>query len=753
MVDLTQHKEGIEAARNKAPQICQEPRTAFMDVLHAEGFKSPRSLQIGKLERLDGSEDKRGKKSAWYVYNEIEDNQREGSIIGVASYGDWRTGISENWSSRSEHQMNTSERLNYHAAREAMRAQHEAETKSKQLEAAATAFEIWQEQPDATEHPYLKKKGVSTCTGLKIAKDKRLIIPVAVNKEIVSLQFIDGQGEKRFLTGGRLKGGWFLIEGETDVIYISEGYSTASSVREATGKTVYVAFNAGNLYEVASYVKNEHPQSRIIIAGDDDTSTAGNAGRTKAEQAAEGLNIECVFPVGFNDFNDQHQEQGIDALKECLNPDKLEAYEGKKTVDIGDIDRPIGILGDITDYYHATSGNRQNGFAIQTALAITSIILGRSYKTSLENFTPLYLLNVAKSGTGKEHAKTVTEKILYQVGLAYLIAGDGYTSAGAVFSTLLDRPKHISVIDEFGRYLEAGRDMGKGNAHQREANTKLMEAISRCDKVIRPPSYSSMTLKKEAADAIKNRQVYNPSITLLTMTTPETLFKSLDMGAIKDGFFNRFIVSISDAERAIRHHKPPIDVPDRIINWVNQILARNDKVHTASEPASPITLEFSNEAYQMQMENQQYTNVELPNELEKFGMGELSGRSNEMAMKISLICALARDPHTDVISGDDMKWAISYVNQALQTTIERLKVTLSHSGFEADKKEILADLRERKDKGITWAEMMKTPPYSQHKPKDLKDIMQALKDANLAGDEPYITGGKGRPTIKWIALK
>ena len=111
-----------------------------MDVLHAEGLKTPRALQIGKLERLDGSEDRRGKKSAWYVYNEIEDNQREGSIIGVASYGDWKLGTSENWSSRSEHQMNTKERLNYHAAREAMRAQHEAETKNRQSERKKSSF-------------------------------------------------------------------------------------------------------------------------------------------------------------------------------------------------------------------------------------------------------------------------------------------------------------------------------------------------------------------------------------------------------------------------------------------------------------------------------------------------------------------------------------------------------------------------------------------------------------------------------------
>lgn len=336
--------------------------------------------------------------------------------------------------------------------------------------------------------------------------------------------------------------------------------------------------------------------------------------------------------------------------------------------------------------------------------------------------------------------------------MAHHIAGDGYTSAGAVFSALLKRPKHICVIDEFGRYLEAGIDMKKGNHHQREANTKLMEAIGRCDGIIRPPSYSSMTLKKEAAEAIENRQVHNPGITLLAMTTPVTLFKTLDMGAIHDGFFNRFIVSISDAERSIRKHKQPIDVPDRIIRWVHDILARNDKPHIASEPAAPVVLEFTDEARAAEIEFQQFC-IEKANYLERFGMAELTGRSVEMAMRVALVTALARDPKTKEINIEDMEWAIKYIKQSLERTITKLKVSVSHSSYEGQKKEILADLRTRGEQGITWSQMQKTPPYSQHKQKDLRDILQSLKDAHLADEQPYQHQGAGRPTTLWIALK
>lgn len=768
MVDLTPFKAGIDAAISARPQVCHDPRGAFMDLLASYGFSAPKSLTIGNLERIGGPEDRGHKKSGWYVYNEIDDNQQSGHIIGLASFGDWKSGISESWCSRSEHKMDADERNRYNKAREEMRIQREAEEAERHKEAAHLAYEIWQNAKEARASAgYLRRKGVGASPYMKETFDKDsggvLVLPIQSDDDhIMSLQFIrnegdfyiDGEsiGNKKMLAGGKKSGGFFKIEGAVDTVYIAEGYATGRSVHEATGKTVYVCFDAGNIYEVTATVCERHSNSNIIIAGDDDFNTDGNAGRTKAEQAAEGNGVRCIFPAGFNDFNDMHKAQGIDALKQYLVPDN-EAYKpDRKDDEKHDIDWPSGVLGDIANYYNATSGNKQYGFAIQTALATCSIILGRAFKTSLDNFSSLYLLNVAKSGTGKEHAKTVVEKILYQSGQGHLVAGDGYTSAGAVFSTLLDRPKHISVIDEFGRYLEAGRDMGKGNQHQREANTKLMEAITRSPSVIRPPSYSSMTLKKDAAEAIKNRYVHNPAITLLTMTTPDTLFKTLDMGAIKDGFINRFIISISDAERSVRMHKPPIDVPERILNWIYAVTARNDNPHIAMEPASPIVIEFCNEALDMSHKFQLEC-IEKANSLDKFGMGELPMRGNEMAMKVSLICALSRDPNAKSINVKDMEWSINYVRKCMFSTIDSLKFTISHSEFEQHKKEVLSDLRKRGADGITWAQMQKTAPYSQHKTKYLKEILDAIKDADLAGDEPYQPKKGGRPTIKWMAIK
>lgn len=750
MADLSQYKAGIEAAMNAMPQICSDPRSAFMGVLSAEGFQTPRTLQIGKIARIDGQEDKRGKQSAWYVYNEIEDNQQDGAIIGIASYGDWKLGITHSWCSRSEHKMDTAERASYIIARDEMRRQQEQETILKQTEAADRAFKIWSEAPQATEHPYLTKKGIQPSVGVKISNDGKLILPIAIEGQITSLQFIDNEGNKRFLTGGRLKGGWFKIEGEEDVIYIAEGYSTGRSVSEATGKTVFVCFNAGNIYEAAADIKNTWSGSRIIIAGDDDTTTAGNPGRAKAEQAAQGLGPETIFPDGFNDFNDMHHELGIEALKRFLCQENLEVYEEEPEENSSAIERPSGLLGDIFDYYNATSGNVQHGFAVQAALAIVSIVAGRNFRTNYNNYSSLYFMCVGKTGTGKEHIKTVIEDVLGAAGLDHYIAGDGYTSAGAVYSTLLDRPKHMPVVDEIGRYLEASVKQA-GQHNQREANTKIIEAFGRCHGVMRPLNYSAMTMKKADADNIKNRLIQSPAITFMGMTVPKTLFDTLDMNAIKDGFINRFCISISEAKRGRRHHKEILPVPQRIIDQLLAIHNRGGTQNSAIEKPSPIDIFFTSEANTKSLEFEDWC-IDTGLKLEKYGMDGLTIRGDEIAKRISLCHALSRDPYTEIINEHDMSWSTKYKKILLKKIIKELKVTLSHSGFEAHKKEILASLRELGQDGMTWAVMQKTPPYSQHKPKDLKEIMQSLKDADLVGDEPY-SNGKGRPTVRWMAIK
>lgn len=755
MVDLTPFNEGIEAAKKTIYVYDGDPRDGFANELQSAGYRLDSPIIVGKLQRISDPNDKGKKRTGWYVYHEIDDSQNEGGCIGVGKYGSWRGDEQHTWTSRSVSRMSARERMSYNAQIEQLKAQRELEQQNIWNEAASRAQETYNKFNSAnSEFPYLsKKKLINIPESLKYDSEKDcIVLPVYYDGVIVSLQSIYKDGFKRFLTGGRTKGGYYKINGNpSESIYIVEGYATGQSIHDVTGATVYVAFNCNNLYEITSRAKSENPNNKIIIAGDNDFETKDNPGKTKAMQAADGLSVNAIFPPDGKgtDFNDWICLDGADALRDFLTQEPVKAYKKEEKEKEESIAPPAGMMTNVYDFYNTTAGNKQLGFSLQTALAFGSIILGRTYVTDYNNYTSLFLLNIGKSGTGKEHAKTVLEKLLEDTGNGQFVSGDGYSSAGAVFSQLLIKPKHMSIIDEFGRNLESSSNVKGGDHHRREANTKLMEAIGRCHTVMRPQSYSTMTLKKSDAEALNDRIVNNPAITLLGMSTPSTLFKTLGMGAIKDGFVNRFIISISDAERTIRKHKPMIDTPQSIIDWAQKVQARAyDQEHISSEKPNTIEIKFTSEAMKAQEEFQWFC-VDKSNKLEKFGMEELPGRSNEMAMRIALICALSRDPMADFIEKCDMEWAIKYVKACLEKTIDKLKVTISSSEYEGHKKEFLTALRDAGD-WVRRSHMIKNAPYSAHPKKYIDEILDDLENAELV--QSRMSNGAGRPTKEYVAI-
>lgn len=720
-----------------------DPKIAAIEELKSAGFNPPMVLPIGKLVRMDAPDDKTGQKTGWAVYQEyVTDN----APIGVMTYGSWRGNPEKvTWCNKATHYMSDDERNQYNERIEAARISQEIALKERQDAAKEKAQEIWAKAPDLSDgHEYIVRKGIKA-HGLKLNHDGDALVPIYNSDgELVSLQFIAKNGKKMFLSGGQIKGCFCTIQGD-DTAVVCEGYATGYSIYAATGHTVYVAFNAGNLMPVTTMAVARHKS--VIVGGDNDHQSDGNIGKSKAEAAALLNHCDLVLPpskAGVTDFNDLD----LDEVKELFakKPQAKKPVTDKTACPIA----PHGWLSDIEAYYNVTARAPQPLFATQTAIALASIILGRVFKTNKQNFASLYFLNVAKSSTGKEHVKTVIEDVLNVADMGHLVVGSGYTSAGAVFSTLLRLPRHVTIIDEFGRYLEAAKS--QKNSSLQEANTQLMEAISRCHGIARPMSYSTMTLPKDKQNDLANRKILNPAITLMTMTTPSALFKSIDASSIADGFLNRFIIAVSDAERTLRDHKDHVDVPQKIIDWITAIEGR--KTTNAESPEIKpdfIELTFTDAAMSEQRKFEQYC-IDCANKWETMNMAEMSGRSAEMAMRLSLIVALTQNQLAEKIEKDHMAWACAYIKWHLENTLQTLKLSVSNNQHESDKKAILKAIRESAD-GITWAMMMKRPPFSQHKRKDLQDILTALQDAELITMETEERAGRGRPSVLYKSLE
>lgn len=216
-------------------------------------------------------------------------------------------------------------------AREAQR-QAEQERQRKQQEridraaheaAGIMARAIVDRLPAATSHPYTERKHVTPRTALYSAetvtgrlydrdgsqwldhatatKAGDLVIPMQdASGRVINVQKITPDGTKRFLLGGKVRGAFHVIPG-IEPGFLAEGYATGLTVAEATGRAVFVAFDAGNLGAVAEIVR---PRLCAVAADNDESRTGENKAR------ATGLPVLMPPTIG-HDWNDHTQAEGL----------------------------------------------------------------------------------------------------------------------------------------------------------------------------------------------------------------------------------------------------------------------------------------------------------------------------------------------------------------------------------------------------------------------------------------------------------
>lgn len=156
-------------------------------------------------------------------------------------------------------------------------------------------------------HPYLARKGFPDEKGLVLRG--MLLIPMRdmrTMQQVNSAQYIDADGTKKFLPGGKAKGSVFPI-GRGPETYLCEGYATGLSVRDALASLyqkarVVVCFSAANVAYVAQSVGD-------YVIADHDASKTG-------EKYAEKTGLPWWMPPSIGDANDFHQSESIRALAE-----------------------------------------------------------------------------------------------------------------------------------------------------------------------------------------------------------------------------------------------------------------------------------------------------------------------------------------------------------------------------------------------------------------------------------------------------
>ena len=185
----------------------------------------------------------------------------------------------------------------------------------EQVQQAAAKKAGWiMHQTKMESHAYLDSKGWKDVPGAvwwPNEEQNLLCIPMRVGDNIVGVQLIDRNGQKRYLSGQRTSGAEYLISnnGRGAADWFVEGYATGLSLRECLHALrmryrIHITFSAGNLVKVAAMNAGGY------VVADNDASGTG-------ERVAIQTGLPYFMPAA-GDFNDLHRSVGTFQASQLL---------------------------------------------------------------------------------------------------------------------------------------------------------------------------------------------------------------------------------------------------------------------------------------------------------------------------------------------------------------------------------------------------------------------------------------------------
>lgn len=281
--------------------------SGFYSVLTAYGFVLDRVIADGKWHRVKTTDKPKHRNGAYLM-----------RLDGQAGFfKNWATDQDFNtW--RAEGEVTASQRLRNEA--DAARDQRRrADHQAQQIKAMRAYF---QSLPVLRgSHPYLSGKllDMRGCHSLR-TDGELLVVPVMRDGQVMSLQTITRDGQKKFRYGCPVKGGVYLLDRPQAVLTcFVEGLATGLAVYQSIHQSrVVVCFDSGNLLEVSKHYRGT---GLGVVCADNDHRTAAkigtNPGVLAGIEAAKRLGCGLAYPedIEGSDWADAIAEFGENARR------------------------------------------------------------------------------------------------------------------------------------------------------------------------------------------------------------------------------------------------------------------------------------------------------------------------------------------------------------------------------------------------------------------------------------------------------
>ena len=401
-----------------------------------------------------------------------------------------------------------------------------------------------------------------------------------------------------------------------------------------------------------------------------------------------------------------------------------------------------GGLGDTVRWIVKHSIYEQPELALLNAIALGGAVFGRRYASPLDTRTNLYLIGIARTGSGKDHSRKMVNKLALESGLSNWMGGNSIRSDTGMLRGLSNNSAQLLQLDEFGIFMQALSDV-RAPHHIKAVSRILMSLYSDSNSVYHHGDYADAK-----ATPIK---IAAPNLCIYGTTTEDSYIPALKRSALKSGELNRFIVIPSRIKARGKKDVPIKESDPALVEWWNQF-APNAKsslgvlVNSPTIIPKPIIVEWGD-----CKQRQEALNAEQDDRAgEDTPTRDLWSRLMENTIKIAMVFAIARNHEEPVFCHADFDYAYSIVRASIDYMASLIEDCIMETPQEQSHHEVLKAIMAAGEKGVTRRELLRM--FRRFRKRDIDDLIATMKE-----EEAVVIGRlipkTGRPQVVYYAAE
>lgn len=398
-----------------------------------------------------------------------------------------------------------------------------------------------------------------------------------------------------------------------------------------------------------------------------------------------------------------------------------------------------GLVGDMMDWIDESARQPCRALGLGPALTFIAALAGR-HNAGPTNLRPnLYVVTLAKSGFGKDHARKCINDLVTVAGLDRWLGPEELMSDSGLREAVEQKPASVCMIDEFGGLIAKIMDR-KAGQHQAGIRHMLLKLYTSSDSTYRGAAYAQRSANP----------IHNPCLSIYGTTTPHDFWPAMSAKGVGDGFLPRFLMlNVEGDPRKAINPKASRAPSQTLIDRCRALASRTSgNLGGAVGAVTPRVARWGHgaEAAFEAAEDE----CRARGAARKSDADVLWTRTMEQALKLAHIVALG--VHIDepvVITKELMLWAVSLATLSTRTFAAELNDRLANNDRQAEYLQIKRIIRSAGSDGIT-ARVVGRKLNGTVDTRRRDDILRQLVEDGHATFEKVFPSGGGRPSDRYL---